>query len=1033
MTPDRSTSRRGTMLRLVARIALVVVVVGVPIWLAGQGGTTVLHLDPRLLWRAAADARSDDTRAVISWLGRVALAVAWVAWAWTVVCLFVELHGWASGRTPRRLPASRTLQWMAACLVGTAFALGGVGRAPAHAHPVGIYATRQTRTAPTTEWIRGAMSEMPPDASTPPGVWTPRSAGLVMASGRTPVERPLVVLGRGASEVPAPARTHTVTARETLWSVAELRLGSALRWASVAELNYGRVQFDGASLGRDHWIRPGWTLELPAEAPGVALELPSARTTWIGGDEITRAAQPAQPAQPAPVAPVAPVAPIGAGVVGVGMSDLVDRMRKVQQRHRRAGSRIRLPEPLLRQFEQRLRVATAAEAVRGVEEAVLRFHEHIDPTTPHPRIIGVTVSDEEVRLVLAPGTDGFAVPPGFSRVDGGPVAAISRDELSRTRALRTGRARNTFPLPTLVTVGCSDDRLVMVHPEGLGSIAVEGDRHDAEGLARALSLELATSRWADRFDLVLVGFGADLARLGRVTVVDGVGPLVADLSWRALRAGVALQDAGHASLVAARCRAAAARSSGDPAGLRGAAGRSGSPGTELGSWDPVVVICGPDVSPEATLALTGIAGDGSRGIAVVMIGPRAVEGSIAAHVVRAHGAAPGAALEVFGEFVEAQQVGQDELSDACALLVVADTVDRSPGEDCGPGPGDDYCASEGAAAFDHHPAAATARVGDARPDVGDGGDHLGDPASQRDDRAFDASQGSGRSAALGTRPDETLGARPASGCVHSAEPGAPVHLHEGTPSATRPPGGSGPGMEVEVSVLGPVEIHGAARSFTRAWSRELVVYLSLHPRGASNDSWATALWPDRVMAPSSLHSTASVARRALGKARDGTDHLPRGHGRLELAASVGTDWDRFQGLSSGEDPRGWEEALSLVRGRPLDGLRSTDWSILDGTLPTMESTIVDVSGRLSGACLRTGDASGAEWAARRGLRVSPYDERLYRMLLRAADVAGNPSGVESVMAELVRVVADEIEPIESVHPSTLMLYRTLSRRKIASM
>src|SRR5664280_36510 len=226
---------------------------------------------------------------------------------------------------------------------------------------------------------------------------------------------------------------------------------------------------------------------------------------------------------------------------------------------------------------------------------------------------------------------------------------------------------------------------------------------------------------------------------------------------------------------------------------------------------------------------------------------------------------------------------------------------------------------------------------------------------------------------------------------------------------------------------------GCQGKFTRAWSRELVVYLSLHPRGASNDSWATALWPDRVMAPSSLHSTASVARRALGKARDGTDHLPRGHGRLELAASVGTDWDRFQGLSSGEDPRGWEEALSLVRGRPLDGLRSTDWSILDGTLPTMESTIVDVSGRLSGACLRTGDASGAEWAARRGLRVSPYDERLYRMLLRAADVAGNPSGVESVMAELVRVVADEIEPIESVHPSTLMLYRTLSRRKIASM
>ncbi len=226
-----------------------------------------------------------------------------------------------------------------------------------------------------------------------------------------------------------------------------------------------------------------------------------------------------------------------------------------------------------------------------------------------------------------------------------------------------------------------------------------------------------------------------------------------------------------------------------------------------------------------------------------------------------------------------------------------------------------------------------------------------------------------------------------------------------------------------------MEIRGAARAFTRAWSRELVVYLAMHPRGASNDSWATALWPERIMAPSSLHSTASVARRSLGKARDGTDHLPRSHGHLALAGSVGTDWDRFLVLADGEDPDRWKEALTLVRGRPLAGIRSTDWSILDGTAPAMESAIVDLSGRLAGACLRSGDPAGTEWAARRGLLVSPYDERLYRMLLRAADAAGNPGGVESVMAELVRIVADEIEPVESVHPSTMALYRSLSRRR----
>jgi hypothetical protein len=50
------------------------------------------------------------------------------------------------------------------------------------------------------------------------------------------------------------------------------------------------------------------------------------------------------------------------------------------------------------------------------------------------------------------------------------------------------------------------------------------------------------------------------------------------------------------------------------------------------------------------------------------------------------------------------------------------------------------------------------------------------------------------------------------------------------------------------------------------------------------------------------------------------------------------------------------------------------------------------------------------------------------MLLRAADTAGNPAGVESVMSELLRLVADEVEPFDSVHPSTMELYRSLTRR-----
>jgi hypothetical protein len=236
-------------------------------------------------------------------------------------------------------------------------------------------------------------------------------------------------------------------------------------------------------------------------------------------------------------------------------------------------------------------------------------------------------------------------------------------------------------------------------------------------------------------------------------------------------------------------------------------------------------------------------------------------------------------------------------------------------------------------------------------------------------------------------------------------------------------------QQIEVAVLGPIEIRGAAREFTRAWARELVIYLAMHPNGASNEAWATALWPDRLMAPSSLHSTASVARRALGQSADGLDHLPRSHGRLALSSTVGTDWDRFVRLADSSDSKDWRSALELVRGRPFEGLRSSDWAILEGIGPAIEAAVVDLSGRLAGACLAMGDPTGAEWASRKGLLVSPYDERLYRMLMRAADLGGHPAGVEAVMTELIKLVADDVEPFDSVHPSTMDLYRSLTRRR----
>jgi len=246
---------------------------------------------------------------------------------------------------------------------------------------------------------------------------------------------------------------------------------------------------------------------------------------------------------------------------------------------------------------------------------------------------------------------------------------------------------------------------------------------------------------------------------------------------------------------------------------------------------------------------------------------------------------------------------------------------------------------------------------------------------------------------------------------------------------------SGTHQEIEVAVLGPTEVRGVA-SFSRSSALDLVVYLALHPDGVANDVWATALWPERVMAPATLYSTASAARRALGRSGFGLDHLPRSHSRLRLANTVTTDWRRFEVLAASRDPKLLRAALKLVRGRPFEGLRNAEWTILDGTAALIEERVTEVACAVADEFLEHGDCRSAAVAARRGLLVSPYDERLYRRLLLCADGEGHPAGVERVMTELLTRLEGVVPrtavgtfDLAVVHPETASLYGRLSRRR----
>jgi DNA-binding SARP family transcriptional activator len=266
--------------------------------------------------------------------------------------------------------------------------------------------------------------------------------------------------------------------------------------------------------------------------------------------------------------------------------------------------------------------------------------------------------------------------------------------------------------------------------------------------------------------------------------------------------------------------------------------------------------------------------------------------------------------------------------------------------------------------------------------------------------------------------------------THAVSPSAPPY------DKLQPPGPpDSDEAAVEVRVLGRIDLAGAGK-IERSKSIELIVYLALHPQGVTPDELWEALWPDRPVNRGTLHTTVTAARTGLGRAPDGTRYLPDAHdGHYRLSPQVGLDWGRFHALiAQGEDdgPEGLDRlrsALELVRGVPLTSPtgRGYDWSVVHRT--EMETVIAEVAERLALRYLDLGDHRRANWAARRGLLASPYDERLYRVLMRAADAAGNPAGVDAVWKELLSVLDADLELVDDeLHPETIALYTALRPR-----
>ncbi|MFC5731530.1 MULTISPECIES: LysM peptidoglycan-binding domain-containing protein [Nocardioides] len=258
---------------------------------------------------------------------------------------------------------------------------------------------------------------------------------------------------------------------------------------------------------------------------------------------------------------------------------------------------------------------------------------------------------------------------------------------------------------------------------------------------------------------------------------------------------------------------------------------------------------------------------------------------------------------------------------------------------------------------------------------------------------------------------------------------------------------------VKLTLLGPVGARTTgdtkATAHRRPFYVELLAFLALHPHGVSGHEVAEAfgIRPERVRVD------MSQLRRWLGNdLRTGEPYLPKAeHGpspdspALYRLNGVLCDLDLFRRLRARGQARGAAgiedliAALRLVSGEPFTDLRAGHWNwLLDGDRwdHIMTSAIVDVGHIVTTHALAARDTDLALWAAQVAYMASPYDEVAQLDMVQAEKAAGGHETANQDLSEKVfNRRDDELPPID-VPPRTAQIVeskdwatRSSSRRR----
>jgi hypothetical protein len=239
--------------RLASLVGLLSILLGTPVLLWQAAGAPGLHGLPNL----QGIRRAIDLRWVpLEWAITILALLAWALWAYLAVAVLIRLAGHAERRirsAGRIWAASEAFAWGPVKLavdltVGAALITSSLGHSSTRATS-SDHMGWSAVIAPQVAALRAEIGSSSP------------SNGSVNAMRRESQER-----ASTESQKPLPRgtdRSYVVRPGDSLWSIAEAKLGDPYRWTEIWKLNRGRRVGHEERLERPGFIRPGWRLHLP--------------------------------------------------------------------------------------------------------------------------------------------------------------------------------------------------------------------------------------------------------------------------------------------------------------------------------------------------------------------------------------------------------------------------------------------------------------------------------------------------------------------------------------------------------------------------------------------------------------------------------------------------------------------------------------------------------------------------------------------------------------------------------------------------